>query len=319
MEKSTLHETATLVRFTTKFWSGIKSDKDLRSQLADDVSAQSDLLNVQKYLVGKEHSKYFRRIINKVRNEFYYPQTLPWNDNSSDDEGMVVSGWRLCPNSNLDNLIAQMSQSKRDFEKEVDEFLEFYPARIKQAKVLLGDAFDPLDYPDSDYIREKFRFEFETNMIPNYSSDIRLKVSASARAKIESDVTNRIQSNALSASKAIIDSLVEQVSHIADKVGQYDPKDKQGGFFKDSSFEKLRQAISVLPNFNKDILGDIPSVKDAHQNLVSIMAKIDSVDSLRQDSDESASKREEVSTDLKSAIDPLKGDFLAKLGGLKND
>ena len=269
--------------------------------------------------MGKNHSKYFRRIINQVRNDFYYPLTLPWTDSSQDDNEMVVSGWRLCPNSNLDNLIDQMSQAKQNFKKEVDEFLEVYPDKIKQAKVLLGDAFDPLDYPDSDYIRQKFRFEFETNMIPTYSSDIRLKMSASARAKIESDVTNRIQSNALSASKAIIDSLVEQVSHIADKVGQYDPKDKQGGFFKDSSFDKLRQAISVLPNFNKDILGDIPSVKDAHQKLVGIMAKIDSVDSLRQDSDESASKREEVSTDLKDAIDPLKGDFLAKLGGLKND
>ena len=319
MEKSVLSETCSLVRFTSKHWSGIKSDKELRLQLADDVSAQSDLLNVQKYLVGKNHSKYFRRIINQVRNDFYYPLTLPWTDSSQNDNEMVVSGWRLCPNSNLDNLIAQMSQAKQNFKKEVDDFLDVYPDKIKQAKVLLGDAFDPLDYPDSDYIRGKFRFEFETNMIPTYSSDIRLKMSASARAKIESDVTNRIQSNALSASKAIIDSLVEQVSHIADKVGQYDPKDKQGGFFKDSSFEKLRQAISVLPNFNKDILGDIPSVKDAHQNLVSIMAKIDSVDSLRQDSDESASKREEVSTDLKDAIDPLKGDFLAKLGGLKND
>ena len=319
MEKSVLSETCSLVRFSSKFWSGIKSDKELRLQLADDVSAQSDLLNVQKYLVGKNHSKYFRRIINQVRNDFYYPLTLPWTDSSQDDNEMVVSGWRLCPNSNLDNLIAQMSQAKRNFKKEVDEFLDFYPDKIKQAEVLLGDAFDPLDYPNSHYIRARFRFEFETNIIPTYSSDIRLKMSASARAKIESDVTNRIQSNALSASKAIIDSLVEQVSHIADKVGQYDPKDKQGGFFKDSSFEKLRQAISVLPNFNKDILGDIPSVKDAHQKLVGIMAKIDSVDSLRQDSDESASKREEVSTDLKDAIDPLKGDFLAKLGRLKND
>ena len=63
--KNTLSENAVLVRFTTKFWSGIKSDKNLRGQLATDVKADEELLNVQKHLLGNSHSKYFRRIINK--------------------------------------------------------------------------------------------------------------------------------------------------------------------------------------------------------------------------------------------------------------
>ena len=85
-----LHETACLVRFSTKFWSGIKSDKMLREALANNVKANDELLNVQKHLVGNSHSKYFRKIVNKVRNEFYYPMTLPWDDSSTDCDGKVI-------------------------------------------------------------------------------------------------------------------------------------------------------------------------------------------------------------------------------------
>tara|TARA_B100000519_G_C14224500_1_gene429306 strand:+ start:463 stop:1431 length:969 start_codon:yes stop_codon:yes gene_type:complete len=314
--KTLLSEKAVLVRFTTKFWSGIKSDKNLRTKLADDTKADSDLLNVQKHLVGNAHSKYFRRIINKVRNDFYYPMTLAWDDNSTDVDGKVVSGWRLCPNTQLDNLSEAMDTAKRDFFKEVDAFLESYPQKIEEAKSLLGDAFNESDYPKSWEIRDKFKFDFETNLISQYGSDLRLDVSETMRKKIENDVENRIKNNVATQTRVIVDALVEQVSHLADKLKSYDPKDvKKGGFFKDSSVDKLRQAIQVLPSFNDSVFGNDDDIAKAHTDLVSVMSKIDSVDSLRDQSASGKSKRDQVASDLEKAIDPLKDDFLGKLGG----
>ena len=314
--KTLLSEKAVLVRFTTKFWSGIKSDKNLRTKLADDTKADSDLLNVQKHLVGNAHSKYFRRIINKVRNDFYYPMTLAWDDNSTDVDGKVVSGWRLCPNTQLDNLSEAMDTAKRDFFKEVDAFLESYPQKIEEAKSLLGDAFNESDYPKSWEIRDKFKFDFETNLISQYGSDLRLDVSETMRKKIENDVENRIKNNVATQTRVIVDALVEQVSHLADKLKSYDPKDvKKGGFFKDSSVDKLRQAIQVLPSFNDSVFGNDDDIAKAHTDLVAVMSKIDSVDSLRDQSASGKSKRDQVASDLEKAIDPLKDDFLGKLGG----
>ena len=314
--KTLLSEKAVLVRFTTKHWSGVKSDKNLRTKLADDTKADSDLLNVQKHLVGNAHSKYFRRIINKVRNDFYYPMTLPWDDNSTDVDDKVVSGWRLCPNTQLDNLSEAMDTAKRDFFKEVDAFLESYPQKIEEAKSLLGDAFNESDYPRSWEIRDKFKFDFETNLISQYGSDLRLDVSETMRKKIENDVENRIKNNVATQTRVIVDALVEQVSHLADKLKSYDPKDvKKGGFFKDSSVDKLRQAIQVLPSFNDSVFGNDDDIAKAHTDLVAVMSKIDSVDSLRDQSASGKSKRDQVASDLEKAIDPLKDDFLGKLGG----
>ena len=314
--KTLLSEKAVLVRFTTKHWSGIKSDNNLRTKLADDTKADSDLLNVQKHLVGNAHSKYFRRIINKVRNDFYYPMTLPWDDNSTDVDDKVVSGWRLCPNTQLDNLSEAMDTAKKDFFKEVDAFIKSYPQKIEEAKSLLGDAFNRSDYPYDWEIEDKFKFDFETNLISQYGSDLRLDVSETMRKKIENDVENRIKNNVATQTRVIVDALVEQVSHLADKLKSYDPKDvKKGGFFKDSSVDKLRQAIQVLPSFNDSVFGNDDDIAKAHTDLVAVMSKIDSVDSLRDQSASGKSKRDQVASDLEKAIDPLKDDFLGKLGG----
>lgn len=91
--KSTLQETALKVRLHAKFWSGIKADKVLRGDLAENVNARENYLHVSKHLLGRNCNKYFRRILDKIRHEHYYPMTVPFLDNSTDDyTGKVVSG-----------------------------------------------------------------------------------------------------------------------------------------------------------------------------------------------------------------------------------
>tara|TARA_R100000149_G_C5874281_1_gene138017 strand:- start:33 stop:1007 length:975 start_codon:yes stop_codon:yes gene_type:complete len=317
-KKTALSNNATLIRLTTKHWSGIKADKLLREDLAQDVNAVSESLHVSKHLVGKNANKYFRRIINQVRNNIYYPLTLPWDDNSSDLNGKVVSGWRLCPNREYDRVWSALEDAKKQFFKEVDAFCDEYPDLIEQAKVELGDAFKQEDYPEVWEIRQKFKFDIEPQLIPSAvdSRDIRLNISAEVQAKIEEATEQRIKRNVANIFKTTVEALVEQVEHIADKLASYDPKDKESKtFFKNSSFDKLRQAIEVLPSINADILGNDPFIAQSHQSLVSVFAQINDLDSLRDDTEIGESKRKKVSTELSDAIDPIKSGLLGKLGG----
>jgi hypothetical protein len=57
------------------------------------------------------------------------------------------------------------------------------------------------------------------------------------------------------------------------------------------------------------MLGNDPTIKQAHQSLVSVLAKINSVDNLRDDSELGSSKRESVAKGLSKAIDPLKDEL----------
>jgi len=308
---STLSENATLVRLNTKHPSGVKTDKRLKEDLAVDQEADYDSLHVAKYIFGKETNKYFRRIINQFRNSVYYPLTVPWDDNTSDFEGKVLSGWRLCPNKELDRLMDSVDEAKIQFEREVKSFLDNYENLIESNKSKLGNAFSIYDYPSKDLIATKFRFDFELNTVPTVSTgDVRLNVSDKLKAKIEKDAIKRANKNIETIARTTVEALLDSVGHLVEKLKGYDPKNKQGGFFKDSSFDKIREFLATLPSINSDILGNDPLIANAHQKLVSVFAKLNDIDSLRDESTDGASKRKKVADELEESIDELKGGFL---------
>tara|TARA_R110002051_G_scaffold6574_1_gene31594 strand:- start:593 stop:1612 length:1020 start_codon:yes stop_codon:yes gene_type:complete len=314
---NTLSQNATLVRLNTKHPSGVKSDKYLKDGLAIEQEALRESLHVAKYIFGKDTNKYFRRIINQFRNNVYYPLTVPWDDNTSDWDGKVLSGWRLCPNRELDTLMDRVNQAKVDFEKEVKSFLDNYDDIIEANRIKLGKAFDISDYPTVEEVATKFRFDFELGTVPRFNSnDIRLNVSESLRKKIEKDALKRANKNVETIARTTVEALLESVGHLADKLKSYDPKSKQkGGFFKNSSFDKLRNFLDTLPSINSDILGNDKAIADAHQKLVSVFASINDVDALRDETDFGASKRKQIADDLEESIDDLKGDFLDNVFG----
>jgi hypothetical protein len=321
---TTLSENATLVRVALGHPSGIKSDKSLKNGLAEDVNSNADLLNVSKHIFGRNVNKEFRSIINAFRNDFYYPLTLPWSDTSDDNGVKVGGGWRLCPNSQLEKLQYEVNQAKVIWDREVEGFFKQLPLDIANAKDRLGDAFDEDDYPTDDWdlqrLRDKFIFQFELSPLPTFGSDIRLNVSDELRKRIESDAVNRASTNIKNILVNTVDALVSQVDHLAEKLKAYDPENKQKGFFNNSSIEKLRQAVETLPSINSDILGNDQAISDAHQQLVSVLASINSVESLRDDTELGESKRKQVAEGLEQSVDGLKGGFLERaFGGKKND
>ena len=321
---TTLSENATLVRVALGHPSGIKTDKSLKNDLAEDVKSNADLLNVSKHIFGRNVNKEFRSIINAFRNDFYYPLTLPWSDTSDDNGVKVGGGWRLCPNSQLEKLQYEVNQAKVIWDREVEGFFKQLPLDIANAKDRLGDAFDEDDYPTDDWdlqrLRDKFIFQFELSPLPTFGSDIRLNVSDELRKRIESDAVNRASTNIKNILVTTVDALVSQVDHLAEKLKSYDPENKQKGFFNNSSIEKLRQAVETLPSINSDILGNDQSISDAHQQLVSVLASINSVESLRDDTELGESKRKQVAEGLEQSVGGLKGGFLERaFGGKKND
>ena len=294
--------------------------------MARDNNSDADLLNVSKHIFGKNINKDFRKIINGFRNDFYYPLTLPWADSIGEQGVQASGGWRLCPNTNLEALQDRIIEAKADWDKEVNYFFKQLDSYRALAESKLGDAFLGSEFPNEDYeidkLRSKFIFDVQFNNVPNRTStnDIRINVSETLRKRIENDVQNRVSDNVKNILILTVDSLVGQVDHLAEKLKVYDPENKQKGFFNNSSIEKLRQAVEMLPSVNSDILGNDQAISDAHQQLVRVLASINSVESLRDDTELGESKRKQVAEGLEQSVGGLKGGFLERaFGGKKND
>ena len=75
----------------------------------------------------------------------------------------------------------------------------------------------------------------------------------------------------------------------------------------------------MLPSINSDILGNDADITNAHQNLVSVFASINSYDSLRDETELGEAKRKKVADDLESSVGDLKGSFFDKAFGGNDD
>lgn len=312
--KNLLSKQALLVSLTVKHPSGIKVDKSLREGLESNVGADERTLHVSKHMYGENINKIFRRITNRIRREYYYALTVPWSDSESDSDSTSTSGWRLCPSTKLDLLDEKMQEAKLDFFEEAESFLENYDTFVSVAERKLGSAFNEEDYPDVDKLRSKFVFDFKKELITDItkSSDIRLNVSDKMKASIQQETENRLANNVRNVFKVTVEALLEQVNHIVDKL-------KNGETFHKTSFEKLKQSIDMLPSINSDILGNDADITNAHQNLVSVFASINSYDSLRDETELGEAKRKKVADDLESSVGDLKGSFFDKAFGGSDD
>jgi len=317
-----LSEKAVMVRFISGLWSGIKVDRKLREELAKLANANERSFHASKYLVGRDCNKYFRSILDRFRRHHYYPLTVPWDDNSTNSDGSVRNGYRLCPTSKLTELQDAYNKAFLEFDVEVKGFLKNYPRLIVDAEQHLGTAFDIADYPPVEVLKNKFRFDFQLKQVEEIDSekDVRLNVSKELKERLVRESQERIRKNVKTIGEETVATLVEAVSHLADKLKKYDPSDKQGSFFKNSSIDNVKQILSVLPSINDDILGGDPKIHATHQKLVSAIAKIGKVETLREGTDKGESKRKSVAKELDASIDELKGDFLNQVfGGGNND
>tara|TARA_R100000700_G_C3146799_1_gene126795 strand:+ start:163 stop:1128 length:966 start_codon:yes stop_codon:yes gene_type:complete len=314
-----LHKSAVLVRFITRHWSGKKVDRNIIDEVATAHGASPDVISVSKKIMGYDVNKEFRRIQAKFRNNVLFPLTLPWHDSSEDDDGSVLTGQRLCPSKNFAQLELEFNKYKADWEKEVKGFLDRYTSEVNNAQNILGTAFNRSDYPEVYELESKFKFHLPVETIPHMTDDIRLAHSKDVADRIEADVTAKIRANVQKGMTESMTALSEICERLSSSLDNYDPKNKAKHPFRDSGVEILRQQVSVLTTMNKDVFGNRPEINSAHDKIVRVLAKFSDTDELRQDSEESAKLREEVSKGLAETKQDINTDVLGKMFGGSNE
>jgi len=252
-----LQEKGMLVFLSISQWTARKHDKSVDNDVAAKYNTANDVGRYNKLLVAQDELRAIQRAVNKART-FHYYNTLPWSDN----------GDRVLTSLNYFDYVKGMRGCKDEFVNPVDSFCVIYSALVTQQKKRLNGLFNPADYPPSELIKSKFRFETTFNPLPE-KGDFRVSLQDDEVEKIKEEMTQREHILTEKAMRECWQRLYDVVQHMASTL-----KDKNSKF-KDSLVGNIVRLTQLLPKLN--LTGD-PDLEIMRREVEQTLASYDADD-----------------------------------------
>ena len=289
-----LQDKALLIELNLKKWRGVKSDKTLREELANNHAVDEKRFTVNKKLTNSESLKEIKKLDGLIRTDCIYSGAgysgfcLAWDN----------QGTYLLPIELKDRFEKRIQSYAHNREKAVKKFIKEYDSMIADAKRDLGTAFNHSDFPDKDEIEGLFEFDIIKKPIPS-SDDIRVNLPADEIAELKANAKKSEDAKVEQITGAVVDKVKGVLTHFADKVDA-------GETFRDKTVEKLIELCNVLPALN--VSGD-SKITSAHQECMdSFYGKGITADKVRDDED-LAKELSDTAKDIVSDLDSKGGYF----------
>jgi hypothetical protein len=230
-----------LVELSIGCWTGRKLDKRASEAVTYNANAAKGVANVNKKLLGDcAELDAVTKFVANARN-VHYSCTAPWSD----------TGLRILPTARYFKYHEQITGLQDEFARLVDAFLQSYDWEISQAQVKLGDLFKPDDYPTSDSLRDKFRFNINYIPLPD-AGDWRVDMEQDALATLKSHYENFYSNQLQTAMQDVWKRTHTALAHMSEKLDYTDKSTKK--IFRDSLVDNVMEVVELLGDFN--ITGD---------------------------------------------------------------
>jgi hypothetical protein len=227
-----LNDRALLVQLSVSQWTARKYDKKASRRVAEEFHNYVDQGRYNKALLPMNglldnvHKK-----TTHIRERFY-KNTLPWG----------IEGTMMLPTANYLAFMSDFRKEKSEWEYLVKEFVDNYDSLRFDAQRVLGQLYDPADYPAQSEVRAKFKIDMAVFPVP--STDFRVSIASDELTRIQQDVERRVADAQSTAMREVWDRLFDRVKHMAEKLA--DPK----AIFRDSMVDNAREICALLPRLN---------------------------------------------------------------------
>jgi len=271
MSTSNVSEQAMLVSLHIGSYSGMMFDKAVSEEVNE--SFKADRVNAGRYNKRLVATRFLTDVSSShiAAKKVHKILTLPWTDD----------GTRIITNKAYTEYLKRMKDAKRKIEIEVDKFVAGLPEYITEAKDRLGKMFDESDYPSTDEMKAKFKFDFEVSPVP-LSGDFRVKLNEEDTKAIIRDIERRSKQRLDNAMNDIFQRVAEKVGKLAEKLREYQPS-SDGAATKGRIHPNLVIGIyefaEMMPILN---ITDDPRIEALRQQLLSELAE-ESPELLRSD------------------------------------
>lgn len=228
-----ISSSAMLVELSISSWSGRKLDKTASKEIVAQKNAAVGIANVNKKLLGDcaELDAVLKFAANS-RNS-HYAMTMPWSD----------TGLRLLPTAQFFEYEKHMSALRNEYERLVGVFLQAYEWEIVQSQVKLGDMFNRDEYPTTDSLRGRFRFNM--NYIPlAEAGDFRLDINNEASQVLAEKYQEYYATQLQTAMADVWGRVHDALSKMSERLDYSDKDTKK--VFRDSLVENVIDLLGLL-------------------------------------------------------------------------
>lgn len=221
-----------LVKLTIKSWDGFKKDQRVSDRVDVDFKTAGGAGNYNKRLLDRSTLQPIHNLSNKIRTK-HRDLTHPW----------LYDGVSLLPGKLYLTYTEALRSLRDQFDAAVENLVTQYPIYVSNQSTVLGDLFDPKDYPAQYEIRSRFSVDFDFFPVPQEDHFVFEHEQLEAD-KIKRDLTKSLQSAHDKALGTLYDRVGEVIERVHERLA--DP----GNIFRDSLIENLQSLVLTLPGLN---------------------------------------------------------------------
>ena len=236
-----LSSASMLVDFTASVYTARKKDVSASKELEVAKKADPNVANVHKKLLGNcPELVAIQKFVGNTRNA-HSSMTLPWSD----------MGMRLLPTSTFFKYKQYMTKAEQEFHTLVEKFFDIYEDAVVNAQTLLGDLYNPANYPPLDVLRHKFGWRLSFVPLPT-SGDFRVEMEQEQAKSLAEEYDKHYNAMFGKAVDSMIGDLMKYLARLSDRLDYKSQEDKK--VFHDTVTSNITDMLEnlLVPLADKD-------------------------------------------------------------------
>ena len=236
-----LSSASMLVDFSASVYTARKKDTSASEELEMIKRADPNVANVHKKLLGNcPELVAIQKFVGNTRNA-HSSMTLPWSD----------MGMRLLPTSTFFKYKQYMTKAEQEFHTLVEKFFDIYEDAVVNAQTLLGDLYNPANYPPLDVLRHKFGWRLSFVPLPT-SGDFRVEMEQEQAKSLAEEYDKHYSAMFGKAIDSMMGDLMKYLARLSDRLDYKSQEDKK--VFHDTVTSNITDMLEnlLVPLADKD-------------------------------------------------------------------
>jgi|TARA_R100000426_G_scaffold2947_2_gene5022 hypothetical protein len=236
-----LSSASMLVDFSASVYTARKKDVSASEELETIKKADPNVANVHKKLLGNcPELVAVQKFVGNTRNA-HSSMTLPWSD----------MGMRLLPTSTFFKYKQYMTKAEQEFHTLVEKFFDIYEDAVVNAQTLLGDLYNPANYPPLDVLRHKFGWRLSFVPLPT-SGDFRVEMEQEQAKSLAEEYDKHYTAMFGKAIDSMMGDLMKYLARLSDRLDYKSQEDKK--VFHDTVTSNITDMLEnlLVPLADKD-------------------------------------------------------------------